>query len=123
MPPTDPPAPRDSDRLILGGLLGLAVAGAFQLLDKKPTESVGLTVALYSFAASVPLLSASLINELVRSRQRHPPPVKVWRAVITLVSAAAAVVGLGAVFFHAHWLAGCLFIFCTLLSVVLVRTV
>jgi hypothetical protein len=113
---------RDADRLIYGGLLGLALAGSLQLVDQHIEESLPLTVACYAFAASLPLLAASLVAELVRHRQPRAEPGAMWRHVIGLISALVAVVGLAGLFFHFGNTPGLIFAVSALLAALIVRS-
>lgn len=121
--PTDPtPVWREADRLIYGGLLGLSVAGAFQLVGNRAEESPALVVAGYAFAGSVPLLAASLVTELVRHRQHRPDPVTPWRQFVGLGAAVSAVAGLAALFFHLGPVQGAVFLAAAALAAVVVRS-
>src|SRR5947209_5494110 len=108
--PQSPAREREGDRLIYGGLLGLAVAGSLQLIDKKAEDSLPLEIAGYAFAVSLPLLAVSLIAELVRYNQPRPVAPPAWRQLLGLFSAMGAVAGLAAMFFHVGTIPGFLFI-------------
>jgi hypothetical protein len=112
---------REGDRLIYGGLLGLAVAGSLQMIDKKTESSLPLEVAAYAFAASLPLLAVSLIAELVRHTSPRPTPLPAWRQFVGLLSALGAVTGLAALFFHLGTGPGVAFIVSVVLAAILVR--
>jgi hypothetical protein len=93
---TPEPHHRDADRLIYAGLLGLGAAGLLQLIDKG-ASSEPLMVAAYSFAFAMPLLAVGLITDYARRAGADLPR---WRNAIGGLGAAAAVGGLGAMFFH-----------------------
>ena len=112
----------DAERLIYGGVLGLAVAGSLQLIDKAKDDSLPLTVAGCAFAASLPLLAASLLSELVRHRQPRPAPPAVWRQMLGLLATLTAVAGLAALFFHFGTLQGSLFVGSIAVGVLVVRS-
>ena len=118
------PAPegKDVDRLIYGGVLGLAVAGALQLIDKATEESLPITVAGLAFAVSLPLLAASLVGELVRTRRSRPEPAARWRQLVGLSATLIAIVGLAALFFHLGMTHGVLFLVSVGLSTLVVRS-
>lgn len=88
--------PRQADRLIYAGLLGLSVAGVFQLVGKE-TMSEPLLVGAYFFASAVPLLAAGLVTDYAR---RAGIDVPKSRDVMGLLGAGGAVAGLGSLFFH-----------------------
>lgn len=92
----DDPHGRDADRLIFAGLLGLSAAVVVQLIDKGDLGPCQ-TFAVYAFAAAVPLLAVGLVDDYAR---RAGTPVPKWRAWLGVLGCLAAVVGLGAVFFH-----------------------
>lgn len=113
---------KDADRLIYGGVLGLAVAGALQLIDKATEESLPLTIAGLAFAVSLPLLAASLVGELVRTRRSRPEPAARWRQLVGLFATLTAIVGLAALFFHLGMPHGVLFLVSVALSALVVRS-
>jgi len=104
------PQPREADRLIYAGLLGLAAASVLQLIDKEASD-VPLLVGAYCFAAAMPLLAVGLITDYAR---RAGADVPRWRDMIGVLGAVAAVAGLGALLLHfgvgvcAVFAAGCI---------------
>src|SRR5262245_25816766 len=90
------PQPREADRLIYAGLLGLAVAGVLQLVDKDASD-LPLLVGAYCFAAAMPLLAVGLVTDYARRTGTNVPR---WRDVIGVFGAVATVVGLGALLLH-----------------------
>jgi hypothetical protein len=88
--------PRDADRLIYAGLLGLAAAAVIQLVDKDP-PAVPLLVAAYFFAGAMPLLAVGLVTDYAR---RAGTKIPKWRDVVGGIGALAAVVGLGSLLWH-----------------------
>ncbi len=112
------PAPeREADRLIFAGLLGLAAAGVIQLSDKSDLAAAQL-VEVYAFAVAIPLLAVGLVTDYAR---RAGETIPLWREALGLLGAVAAVVGLGALFFHFGTGPGVVFVAVTVLGVVLVR--
>jgi hypothetical protein len=109
--------PRDADRLIYAGLLGLTAAAVIQLSDKGDLNTPQL-VGVYSFAVAAPLLAVGLVTDYAR---RAGAPISGWRDLIGVGGALAAVVGFGALYFHfgvgvgAVYSAGCI------LGLILVR--
>jgi hypothetical protein len=96
MPDSPDSHPRDADRLIFAGLLGLSAAAVIQLSDKSDLGPAQL-VEVYSFAVAIPLLAVGLITDYARRAGTHIP--RIYEAV-GLLGAAAAVVGLAGLFFH-----------------------
>jgi hypothetical protein len=88
--------PREADRLIFAGLLGLTAAGVIQLIDKGEL-SLAQEVGIYAFATAIPLLALGLVTDYAR---RAGKPIPAWRELLSLMGSLAAVVGLGAFFFH-----------------------
>ena len=112
------PAPeREADRFIFAGLLGLAAAGVIQLSDKDAL-SLPLLVEVCAFALAIPLLAVGLVTDYAR---RAGTSIPLWREALGLLGALAAVVGLGALFFHFGLVPGAVFAAAALLGVVLVR--
>lgn len=95
MSPPDP-HPREADRLIYAGLLGLAVATVVQLGDKADLNWCHYA-AVYAFALAIPLLAVGLVTDYAR---RSGTPIPPWRDRLGLLGAGAAVGGLVALFFH-----------------------
>lgn len=115
--PSDSP-PREADRLIYAGLLGLAAASIVQMLDKESIDTPQI-IAVYAFAAAIPVLAVGLITDYAR---RAGASLPLWRDLIGILGAISAVVGLGALFFHFGIGIGIVFAAGCLLGVVLVRT-
>ena len=111
------PHPRDADRLIYAGLLGLAATATVQLLEKDELD-VSQLVAIYAFAAAIPFLTVGLVTDYAR---RSGTEVPHWRDDIGKVAVLLAVVGLGAVFFHFGVGPGVVFAVGTIMSAGLVR--
>ena len=98
MASADPPAKPDPDRLIYAGLLGLATTAVFGLAGK--TLDTPLRLAVYAFAAGIPLLAGCMLAAI--GRARHSPPLPPSRFAVVAGAAAAllTVVGLGGFFWH-----------------------
>jgi hypothetical protein len=109
--------PREADRLIYAGLLGLAAAGVIQLSDKSDLD-IALTIEVWAFAVAIPLLAVGLITDYAR---RAGTSIPSWRDLIGLAGSLAAVVGLGGLFFHFGTTPGVLFAVCCVVGFVLVR--
>src|SRR5829696_6792803 len=110
------PNPRDVDRLIYAGLLGLAAASVIQLMEREALE-LGQHVAVYAFAAAIPFLTVGLVTDYARRAGLHVAP---WRDALGAVASLLAVVGLGAMFFHFGLVPGIVFAASALLSIVMV---
>jgi hypothetical protein len=110
--------PREADRLIYAGLLGLAAASIVQMLDKEDVDTPQI-VAVYAFALAIPVLAVGLITDYAR---RAGASLPFWRDFIGILGAVSAVIGLGALFFHFGTGIGTVFAGGCLLGVVLVRT-
>ena len=108
---------RDVDRAIYVGLLGFAAAAVIQLIDKQDFNSAQL-VAVYAFAAAIPLLTTGLVTDFAR-RSGHPVPA--WRDGLGFLGVLSAVVGIAAVFFHFGTGPGIVFAAGTFLGVLLIR--
>lgn len=109
--------PRDADRLIYAGLLGLSAAAVIQLIDKADLNTPQVVVT-YAFALAIPLLAVGLVTDYAR---RAGTPIPRWRDAIGAAGALAAVVGLGALFFHLGAGPGAVFAGACLVGFVLVR--
>ena len=109
--------PREADRLIYAGLLGLAAASVIQLLEQDQLD-LASTIGMYVFAAAIPLLAVGLITDYARRAGTHIP---LLHEVIGGLGALLAVVGFGALFFHFHVWIGVVFVGFALFSVLLIR--
>src|SRR5262245_32318421 len=111
------PHPRDADRLIYAGLLGLSAAAVIQMADKEGLNTPQM-VAGYFFALAIPLLAVGLITDYAR---RGGTFIPWWRDLLGLAGALAAVVGLGALFFHFGIGPGVIFALGCVVGLILVR--
>jgi hypothetical protein len=110
--------PRDADRLIYAGLLGLAAATVIQLGDREALTAAQ-EVCVFAFALAIPLLAVGLVTDYAR---RSGAPVAAWRDALGAAGALAAVVGFGSLFFHLGVVVGVLFAACCLLGFLLIRS-
>ncbi|HVL14913.1 MAG TPA: hypothetical protein VM529_20250 [Gemmata sp.] len=117
MSETPAPNSRDVDRLIYAGLLGLAAASVIQLTERE-SIAVSQQVAVFAFAAAIPLLTVGLVTDYARRAGVHVPH---WRDALGLLASLLAVVGLGAMFFHFGTWPGVVFSVGAILSLLLVR--
>lgn len=93
---SESPNPREANRLFYAGLLGLSVAVVIQLVDKDELNTSQL-VTVYAYAVAMPLLAAGLIADYASVSGASVPR---WMDWLGILGGIAAVVGLGAVFFH-----------------------
>ena len=117
MPDSPDTNPREADRFIYGGLLGLAAAAVIQLSDKDELGTAQL-VEVYAFAVAIPLLAIGLVTDYAR---RSGTSIPAWRDAIGVLAAVAAVVGLGALFFHFQVGVGVLFAAACVVGFFLIR--
>jgi hypothetical protein len=111
------PHPRDADRLIYAGLLGLSAAAVIQLSEKSDLN-LALTVEVTAFAVALPLLAVGLVTDYARRAGTFIPP---WRDLIGILGSLAAIVGLGALFFNFGIAPGAVFAALCFIGFVLVR--
>src|SRR5262245_47401144 len=111
------PHPRDADRLIYAGLLGLAAAGVIELVDKDTLNTPQL-IAVYAFALAIPLLAVGLVTDYAR---RAGTPIPAWRDLLGVAGSLASVFGLAALFFHFGVGPGIVFAAMCVVGLVLVR--
>ena len=91
------------------GLLGLAVVTLVQLLQVEEPLDVSLTVSVYCFAISIPILALRVMAKTRESQFEYL--VKIWWVEGTLyVGLLASFVGFVAVFFHFSYIVGALFL-------------
>lgn len=117
--PTDPPKhnPREADRLVYGGLIGLGAAAVIQLADKPDLGDAHL-VAVHCFAAAIPLLAAGLVADYARQAGTRIPPLY---DLIGLSGALASVAGFASLLFHFGILPGVLFLGLAVVAFVVIR--
>lgn len=97
MSPDVQPKP-DPDRLIYAGLLGLATTAVFGLAGKS--LDTPLRMALYAFAAGIPLLAGCMVAAIGRSRHTPPQPPSRCAVAVGVLAAGLVVIGLGGYFWH-----------------------
>ena len=104
--PAPRPNPREADRLIYAGLLGLGAAAVIQLCDKGDLDAPQ-TVAVFAFAAAIPLLAAGLVADYARHAGTRVPP---FYDLVGLLGAVGAVAGFASLFFHFGLWSGVVFV-------------
>ncbi len=109
--------PRDNDRLIYAGLLGLGAAFIIQLIDKTDLD-VAQTVGLFSFAVAIPILATGLLTDYER---RSGAKIPGWYDLIGLTGVLGVVVGLAAMLFHFGIWVGVTFLSSCALGFILIR--
>lgn len=117
MPDAPEPHPRDADRLIYAGLLGLSAAGVIELVDKEALSTPQL-VGVYAFSLAIPLLAVGLVTDYAR---RAGTPIPGWRDILGVVGALASVFGLASLFFHFGFFPGAVFATMCIIGFILVR--
>jgi hypothetical protein len=101
---------------VAGGLVGVAVIAVFQLLTLSSLDK-RLTVSLYCFATSIPLLSFFVQSKVAESWYTNS--VSFWYTVLPLlIGATIWFVGLAAVFFHFSIIVGLIFSLLAILGVI-----
>ncbi len=113
-----PTTPRDADRLIYAGLLGLSATSVVEQTGRE-TLSHGQEMSLYAFAFAIPLLAVGLVTDYARRAGRH---IEQWRDLVGLVGAVAAVAGFGCLFFHFGIAIGVTFVVSCALGILLMRS-
>src|ERR1700675_4379748 len=90
-----------------GGLIGVAVIAVFHLLG-LPSLGKSLTVSLYGFAISIPLLSFNILAFIAESGYAYYE--NIWYHPLSFfLGALASLVGIGGLFFHFSIKLGVLF--------------
>jgi hypothetical protein len=117
MPEPSDSHPREADRLIYAGLLGLAVASVLQVFEREETD-LAQEVGLHAFALAIPLLAVGLITDYAR---RAGTLIPGWYNLIGLLGAFASIVGFGALLFHFGIGVGLIFAVGSVLCFLLVR--
>jgi hypothetical protein len=111
--------PREADRLIYVGLLGLGAAAVIQLIDKDVSEfDLAQSIGLYGFAISIPLLAAALVADYARQASIRVSGIY---DLVGFLGSACAVGGFGSMFFHFGIGQGLTFVACAFLAFVLIR--
>jgi|SRR5882672_12517169 len=102
------------DQLITGGLIGVGVVVIVTLLGFNQLDRP-LTLALYCFAGSVPLLSMVLLSAVTTTR--FPLHNFFWyHTLASAVGALAALIGVNSLFWHFSRKAGSLFLFMSIIG-------
>lgn len=113
------PKPPELDRLVFGGLIGLAAASVLQLADKSEIDAYQM-VGVYCFAASMPLLVVGLVADQARQSGTRVAPRYV---LIGLSGVVGAIAGFFCFLLHfGPWPAG-MFLVLSLFSFVMVRRI
>ena len=117
MPDPSDSNPREADRLIYAGLLGLSAASVLGMVEKGAPE-LPHQVAIHSFAVAIPLLVVGIITDYSR---RTGTTIPLWHDLLCLFGAVASVVGLGSLFFSFGLVAGIVFICACAVGFIVVR--
>ncbi len=112
-----PPNPREADRIIYAGLLGLGAAAVIQLAEVGELD-IPKTVAVFAFAASIPLLAAGLVADYARNAGTRVPA---YYDLVGLLGALGAVTGFGGLFFHFGLWPGVVFVAAVVVALGLIR--
>jgi hypothetical protein len=102
-----------------GALVGLGVVSVVQMLSLNGLD-LPLKVSVFSFAISIPLLSAVFISAVVRSAFEYVTDKPLLLRSISLVGYLASLTGVSALFFHFALYAGVVFIAGSLIGFVAV---
>ena len=90
--------PRENRRLIIGGLAAFSGACVVQLLGLSQRD-ISLSVALFSFALSLPLLIRDLLD--VQAEEHHEITINLEaRLIATITGITGSIFGIGAIFWH-----------------------
>lgn len=116
---TDPPkqSPREADRLVYGGLIGLAAATVVHFADKAELDTYQL-VSVHCFAVAIPLLAAGLVTDYARQAGTRIPAVY---DLVGLVGAVSSVAGFASLLFHFGTIPGALFLGLAVVAFGLIR--
>jgi hypothetical protein len=90
------------------GLIGIALIAVFQLLA-LPDLDKRLTVSLYCFAISIPLLAFFVLAMVAEAKYTHLSELWLYNAVPLVLGIPIWFVGLAAVFFHFSLVIGSIF--------------
>ncbi len=95
------------DRLVFAALLGVSSIAVIEFLQ-FPKLDTALTISLLCFSLAIPLLAmgtfmVAFVN--VYEFPREP----LWFGALQAIGEVAAVVGLGALVWHLHWVAALVF--------------
>ena len=115
MPDQDP----ESQQIEIGAgaLVGLGVIAIVQMLSMQSLD-VPLTVSLYSFAVSIPSLSAVFLCMREEIKHRVYPADQGWVNLLVIIGGLASSIGIGGLFFHFDNYAGIIFIIVSVLGLV-----
>lgn len=110
-------SPREADRWIFVGLLGLAVASVLQMVEKGAPD-LPQQVSIHAFAIAIPLLAVGVITDYAR---RAGSVVPRWFVIFGVIGSLFSIVGFGSLFFQIGLVAGLLFSAGSLLGLIIVR--
>jgi hypothetical protein len=100
---------RESLKIASGALVGLAVVALVQMLSLNGLD-LPLGVSVFSFAISIPLLSAAFISAIVETSFDYSVDKPFLLKAVMLSGYLASLIGVSALFFHFAIYAGVIFI-------------
>ena len=105
------------------GLLAIPLIAAVQLLQVPKSDfDVPLTLSVYAFAVSIPLLAGNLLGAVLTYTYSHLLQVsrllRLMLAVTSRLGRLAASVGITCLFWHFTWKAGALFLVVSVVSLI-----
>jgi hypothetical protein len=103
--------------VVSGALIGVDIIALIQFVS-LPALTVQLTVALYCFTVSIPLLAFFVFSILVEKTRNCS--LDIWYKQFALVSGMlGSLVGIGAILFHLSETAGAVFMVLCVIAIVL----
>ncbi|MWB96227.1 hypothetical protein GON26_17835 [Flavobacterium sp. GA093] len=105
---------------ITTALISMSMIITIQLINEK-LNSLQLTIALYCFAISIPLLVGSIaalyLEKLYKIRAH------IWYLwICNFFGCLLSIVGIGAVFFNFNWILGTIFLLCSLFTLFVIAS-
>jgi hypothetical protein len=99
-----------------GGLIAVGLVILQGFISSSSINASAL-VSVFAFAVAIPILSCNLLMNFVR-RGHRKTPTRIGGAIFYWGGVLAAFIGIGAAFWHASWISALIFVFSSLVALI-----
>jgi hypothetical protein len=107
---------RLQSNFMYGGLIGIGTLFIIDLINQTPLDGT-LTIALFCFSIALPFLSLLIVRNYLEATYEYTVQsahmrLASWIGILSIFS------GLLAEIWHISWIAGCIFLLCSLWTII-----